>query len=324
MIALLAALLVATAAAATPITEIHYVMGTYLRIVADAQARPAMRACFTEARRLDRVFSRFDPASELNRVNAAAGTKTSVSTDFATLLARSLALGRASGGAFDVTVGPLVALWRQAGATPGSVELAAARRGVGGGRARLRGDRLTLAPDAALDFDGIAKGFAVDACVARLRAAGAGPALVSFGESSLYALGRPAGEEGWELAVRGPGDGKLHGRLRLRDEAASVSATVADDPPAGARIVDPRTGWALREPAVAIAVAPSATDAEAWSKAVLVWGRGGAARAERSGASAAIRLAGGAVEVGPAAARAGTFADRASTPALAAGMGALR
>src|SRR5262249_55444168 len=66
------------------------------------------------------------------------------------------------------------------------------------------GDRVTLAAGARLDFDGIAKGFAVDACVARLRAAGVRRALVSLGESSIYAIGAPAGDSYWRVA-RGRG-----------------------------------------------------------------------------------------------------------------------
>jgi hypothetical protein len=58
----LGAVLLAPWPARGAVTEIHYVMGTYFRITAeDADARPALRRCFTEARRLERVFSRFDP-----------------------------------------------------------------------------------------------------------------------------------------------------------------------------------------------------------------------------------------------------------------------
>ena len=81
---------------AAPITEVHYVMGTYFRITAEGEgSRSAMRRCFSEARRLDAVFSRFDPASELVRVNAGAGEPLRVGPDMRRLLARAQALSAA-------------------------------------------------------------------------------------------------------------------------------------------------------------------------------------------------------------------------------------
>lgn len=270
-----------------PFTEIHWVMGTFLRVTAEGPgARAAARACFDDARRLDRTFSRFDAASELARVHAAAGRPTDVSPDFARLLAASLRLTDATGHAFDVTAGALTALWRDGG-TPAPAARRAARP-RGNAAVRLDGERLHLAPDVRLDFDGIAKGYATDACAARLRAAGVRRALVSFGESSLVAVGAPRGAAAWELDVRGPVPDTLAGTLRLRDAAASVSTTRTGD--RAGRIVDPRTGEAVGRPAVAVVTAASATDAEAFTKALLVWGPGGAMRVERLGATAAVHL----------------------------------
>jgi len=308
VIALAAAAALAAGArpAAAPFTEIHWVMGTFLRVTAEGPgARAAARACFDDARRLDRTFSRFDPASELTRVHAAAGGATDVSRDFAALLATSLRLGAATDHAFDVTAGALTARWRE-GAPPSRAERTAGPQGDAA--VRLDGTRLRLAAGTRLDFDGIAKGWAADACAARLRAAGVRRALVSFGESSLVAIGAPRGAADWELAVRGPVPGTLAGTLRLRDAAASVSATRVDGGPAVGRIVDPRTGDAVRTPAVAIVTAPSATEAEAYSKALLVWGPAGTTRVERLGATAAVHLGIDAVAHGPGAARRAAFA----------------
>ena len=298
-------LLVPSIVRAAPIVELHYVMGTYLRITAPAAARPAMRQCFREARRLEEVFSRFDPTSELTRVNAAAGP-TRVTPDFALLLARSQRLAAATDGAFDVTVGAVTALWRRE-APPSDEELALARGGVGSVHATLDGATLVRAPSTRLDFDGIAKGWAVDACTRLLRAAGVRSALVSFGESSIAALGHPSGAPDWTLGVRGAEPDDRVGRLHLRDLAVSVSATygaTGRQPGRVAHIVDPHTGRPLVDEAVGLVVARSATDAEAWSKALLVWGAGGVARIEALGAA-------GAVYVGPAGIRRGAAAGAA-------------
>jgi thiamine biosynthesis lipoprotein len=284
VLALVVLVSVAGSAAAEPIVELHYVMGTWFRISAEGEdARPAMRRCFQEARRLESVFSRFDPRSELSRVNAAADA-VDVGDDFARLLRRSLDLSLASDGAFDVTVGALTEAWRR-----GDVPDAAVRASVGAAHVTLDGGRVRLDPGSRLDFDGIAKGYAVDACVRLLRDAGVRAALINLGESSVYALGAPRGGSYWQLALRGIHPDEAVGTLRLHDQAASISATFgARGPAAGGvgHVVDPRTGVPLREPAVAVTVARSATDAEAWSKVALLGGRSGLARLERRGVRA--------------------------------------
>ncbi len=306
-------------AAAAPVTQVHYVMGTYLGISAEgAGAEDAMRRCFREARRLESVFSRFDAASELTRVNAGAGTPVRVSRDFARLLTRARALTAATDGAFDVTVGGLTELWRAA-RHPDDAGLVARRAGVGPERVVLRGDHLELAPGTRLDFDGIAKGYAVDACVGILRAAGVGRALVSLGESSVYAVGpRP-----WVLAVRGLDAEEVVAMLSLREEGASISASVggSDSRP---HIVDPHSGRPVLEAAVAVVVAKSATDAEAYSKALVLWGAGGAVGVEHIGARAAIRIARDGPVLGPRAERSGRFVALASPQPLPVAAEALR
>ena len=292
--ALVIAVALATIARAEPVTEVHYVMGTYYRITADGDdVVPVLRGCFQDARRLEQVYSRFDATSELSRVNAAAGAPLLVSEEFASLLRRSLALGAGTGGAFDVTVGALTELWRESETPPAPAAVAAARDRVGATRIRLDGRTLELPPGHRLDFDGIAKGWTVDGCVARLRAAGIRRALVSLGESSVYALGAPAGETAWPLEVRGVEPEEAVGVLRLRDEGLSVSATFGGSGRQGraaGHVVDPRTGEAIAAPAVASVVSASATDAEAWSKALLLWGAAGVDRIEGLGALGAVHV----------------------------------
>jgi thiamine biosynthesis lipoprotein len=284
---LLAIVLLSSTASAS--TQVHYVMGTFLRVVVDEDAPPAVfDECFARARALDRTFSRFDPKSELVRLNAAAGGP--ASAEFRRVLDRALELARATHGSFDPSVGAVTALWR-APEPPAAAAIAAARRTVG--RVGADGERVTLGVGTVLDFDGFAKGVAVDACVDSLRAAGVTRALVSFGESSLYGLGAPRGADAWTLDVRGPDPAVAVGRLKLRDRGAAVSAVFgAAGRGAGRRahVVDPRTGRPLRDDAASVIVASSATDAEAWAKAVLVAGPGGVRDAETRGDVEAARL----------------------------------
>jgi len=269
--------LVAHPAAAMRVTEVHYVMGTYFTITVDhadpVGARAAARRCFTEARRLEAVFSRFDSASELSQLNARSAESTPVSADMQALLRRAIGLQAATAGAFDPTVGGLTALWRNATVWPTARQVAAARPP---GALRFDGATLLGRPDVSIDLDGIAKGWAVDVCVRELRAAGVTRAFLSLGESSLYAIGAPADAAAWPVAVRALDGAHVLGTLRLRDQAVSVSSVFGHEHRIGARrvghIVDPRSGLPLSAPATAVVVAGSATDAEAFSKALLIAG----------------------------------------------------
>jgi thiamine biosynthesis lipoprotein len=283
----LAGVLVLIASSAGTMTQVHYVMGTMLRVDVDEDVPAAVLGpCFAAARNLDRTFSRFDPSSELVRVNAAGGG--AASEPLRRAIGQAAVLTHATGGVFDVSVGALTALWR-APTTPGRAAIVSARRTVG--KVAVAGERVVLGSGTQLDFDGFAKGLAVDACVAALRDAGVARALVTFGESSLYALGTPHDAAAWALRVRGVDPGEAIARLELRDEAAAVSAVYGG---AGRRtraqrgqLVDPRTGTCLVENAVGVVVATSAAAAEAYAKMAVV---DGARATEAAGAVAAARI----------------------------------
>ena len=94
-------------------------MGTLVRITVYAPgeqaARDAFRAAFDRIRNLDRILSDYRPDSELNQITkAAAGRAVRVSEDLFAVLAASQDLAEATGGAFDITQGPVVRLWREA------------------------------------------------------------------------------------------------------------------------------------------------------------------------------------------------------------------
>lgn len=259
-------------------------MGTVLEIELvgpDAGALAAsMDRLFAEARRLDALLSHWDPASELGRLNVAAGSgPRAVAPELADLLGRAQALARLTRGSFDVTVGPLVALWRDAaerGVLPSRGALLRARERVGAERIELRADgRVSLRDGTRVDLGGVAKGYALDRMLALLDPAEVGAALLSFGQSSVWAVGAPPDASGWRLLARAPGGG-FAGVMTLKDRALSVSASFgAVHEIAGRRlghVLDPRSGVPLERASEALVVAPDATLAEALSKAVLVLG----------------------------------------------------
>lgn len=274
------------------VTAGRMAMGTVLEIslvAGDApRAAAALEKLFALAAHLDRLLTTYEPESPLNRLSAAAGQgPQAVDPALAGILAESLAYARRTGGAFDVSVGPLVDLWREAARRdrpPDDAELAQALARVGSDKIRVEGTRVELAsPGMRLDLGAIAKGWALDRMREILAQEGVGDALVNFGQSSILALGRPADAPAWTMALRG-GGGELAGVLELRDRAFSVSGSLGQWSEIGGRryghVIDPRSGLALTRNRQAAVVAPSASQAEAWSTALVVLGPEGLALLE--------------------------------------------
>jgi thiamine biosynthesis lipoprotein len=279
-------LLAAIGCANAEISSGRYAMGTVLELTlagADEAALARARdAALGEVERIEARLSTWRPESDVSRLNRAAGQgAVAIAPEAADLLARCVDLSRAMHGSFDVTVGPLVSLWQEAaarGELPDPEALAAARARVGPDRLAVRRDAqdasAELASGAAIDLGGVAKGYALDRVREHLDPA-VDAALLSFGQSSAWAIGHPRGADGWRLLARGP-DGGFAGVLTLRDRALSVSGSHGQSSEISGRryghVIDPRSGQPLTRSRQALVVATDATLAEALSKALLVLG----------------------------------------------------
>ncbi len=284
---LLAALLAASAGAGPPVlaSDGRYAMGTVLEVtlvVGDASAaREPLARLFGLAARLDDMLSRQRATSELNRLNAAAGSGPApVALELWEVLVAAADGCRMTHGAFDVTVAPLVALWTEAARRdrpPAPYEVARARSFSGCNALRLPvpGTAELAHAGTSVDLGGIAKGFALDRMRRLLREDGIERALLSFGQSSVWALGAPPGAEGWRLLVRGVAD-EFAGIVSLRDQAFSISGSLGQWSEIGGvrygHVIDQRSGMALARGRQAAVVAATATRAEVLSTALVVLG----------------------------------------------------
>ena len=241
-----------------------------------------------ELARLEAIYSRHDAHSELSRLNlrlaeaAPTGTEFRIGEELEGVLAESIGVWRGTGGAFDVTVGPLVELWQRSaeqGRWPELERLREAKGRVGSDRIRLPGSgRLEVsARPTRIDLDAVAKGAALDHVGAALkRVLPEAAALLSFGQSSILAIGDPEGE-GWRLVVQSsdPSGGEL-ATLLLRDRAVSVSSSLGSvSEIAGqtvSHVIDPRTGSTVEGTVEAVVIADRATRADGWSTGLLVLG----------------------------------------------------
>jgi thiamine biosynthesis lipoprotein len=230
-------------------------------------------------------MSDYDDQSELRRLclTAGSGRPQAVSDDLWKVLVHAQAVSAQSEGALDVTVGPVVRLWRRARRQrelPPPDAIAAARALVGYQLLRLDPKRQTvelLKPDMRLDLGGIAKGYAMDEAYAVLRRLGITRALVEAGGDMR--LGDPPPERtGWHIAVMPLDDphGRPESYLVLSRVAVSTSGDAMQFVEIGGRryshIVDPRTGAALTDHGRVMVVAPNGLTSDALTKVLSVLG----------------------------------------------------
>ncbi|MGE0886453.1 MAG: FAD:protein FMN transferase [Blastocatellales bacterium] len=224
----------------------------------ESKLAQAVNAAFDEVDRIDDLMSHYKPDSSLSKLNRDAGNRAvKVEPELFDFIAECLRYSRESDGAFDITVGPLLKTWgffRGEGRMPKSKELAEARRKVGWRHVILNEKEKTIRFDRAdieLDLGGIAKGYAVDKAVEILRQNGIERALVNACGSTLYGLGAPPGEEGWEVKLRDPvSSQKTAMTVLLKNRALSVSGSYEKffelDGKRYSHIFDPRTGWPVQ------------------------------------------------------------------------------
>jgi thiamine biosynthesis lipoprotein len=249
-----------------------------------SRLRAAGESALAEVERLEARLSLYRPASEIARVNAlAAREPVRVSPSVMGLLQHARQLQAESGGAFDITVAPLVRCWgfmHGAGRVPDPAEIEEARARAGMPHVILDEENYSVRFDqegVMIDLGAIGKGYAIDCAADTLREAGVTSALLHGGTSTVYGIGAPPDADGWKIAIAPPPDQPpRQTTVILRDNALSVSAVWGRSFEAGGRkfghVIDPRTGWPVNNAVLAAVLLPSATETDALSTALLVMG----------------------------------------------------
>jgi len=245
-------------------------------------------------------MSTWESGSDISRYNRAeAGSRHVLPASFAHVLDVALEVAAASHGAFDPTVGPMVALWGFGAARgplriPGDDERAAVAARVGWQRLHWDAEGRSLLQPGGLELDlsGIAKGHGVDAVAAYLRHAGIDAALVEVG-GELYGYGDKPDGQPWRVLVESAPEedaaADLPPRvLALREQAVATSGDrwhhFEVDAQRYSHTFDPRAGQPVPGAAAAVTVvADQAARADAWATAMTVLG-------EREGLALATRL----------------------------------
>jgi thiamine biosynthesis lipoprotein len=262
------------------------ILGTFVTISAcgsdRAQLDHAILEAFAEIRRIDGLMSLHRSDSELSKVNAlAAREPVSVSSDLFRVLVAAQEVAARTEGAFDITIRPLADLWGfiwKEYRLPTEVELRRILPSVDYRLVHLdSNDRSVrfLAQGVSLDLGGIAKGFAVDCAIEKLRSLGVTNAMVKAG-GDLRVIGAPPGERGWEVQLEDPGKRGRRIAIPLRDAALSTSGNYENYFIVQGRryshILDPRTGFPVQGIAACTVIRETCMESDAWATASFVYG----------------------------------------------------
>jgi thiamine biosynthesis lipoprotein len=280
-------------------TAVH--MGVPVRIVlhapTDDLARTAAGEAFARIAELDDKMSDYRPRSEVRMLTARPGEWQRVSRDLLDVLIRAQDVSRWASGAFDVTIGPLVQLWRASKATgrlPDAGELTEARSRVGAALLEVDSTRSRVrvwVRGMQLDLGGIAKGYILQEALRVLRTFGTPAALVEAG-GDVVVGDAPPGQDGWSVFVAGADTAVLHRARALRNAAVATSGGSEQFVEIGgvrySHVVDPRTGLGVTERHVVTVIADDAALADAAATALSVLGPAKAAYFRRQFPAAMI------------------------------------
>jgi thiamine biosynthesis lipoprotein len=257
-------------------------MGTKVRVVFYAaspeQARQGRTAVFAVMKEVDDLMSDYKPDSEISRLSRSAGTGPQVlSQPLFDVLKASLWTAELSEGAFDITMGPLIRLWRRSRKdlklpTPEEIREA---------KALVDYRKLLLDPakrsaslatkGMLLDVGGIAKGYACDRGIEALKAVGIRNAMVDTG-GGMAISDPPPGKPGWRIGMLGD-DSKV---LLLSNCGVSTSGDTEQFVEIGgvrySHIIDPATGLGLSNQAMATVIAPTGLISDALDTPICILG----------------------------------------------------
>jgi len=272
------------------------VMGTLARFsfyASEAEAEKAGAAAKAAFDRVAAACNRHDPASELARLNREAARRPFVcSEELWTVLQHARRAHRLSGGAFDVTIDPLMRCWgfyrKHGGEPPDAKAIAAARELVGLDRVRFDDAKRTVfftRPGMAIDLGGIAKGYAADLAAAAAVRCGVRRGVIDLGGNLRFLPEPPPGAIVYSVAIRRPdGSGGMAAGLFTASPGSAVSTSGSYERYIlyrGKRmghLIDPATGLPGERRGSVTACAPDAVTADWLSSAVFL--RGGTLAAE--------------------------------------------
>ena len=225
-------------------------------------ARRVADAASAEAWRIEDKFSRYLPGNIVDRINRAGGEAVKVDDETARLIDFAATLHEVSAGKFDITSGILREVWTFDGSdrVPVAKDVAAILERVGWSKVRWDNPLLTLGPGMQIDLGGIAKEYAVDRTASLIAAQSDEACLVNFG-GDLAALKAPLQSGAWQVGIEALNAERQVAQKRIRLEHGGLATSgdarrfLLKDGIRYSHILDPTTGWPVRNAPRSITVA---------------------------------------------------------------------
>jgi len=284
-------------------------MGTTFKITfyapGDSIAKAASERAFQHTDELNSILSDYEPASNLNRLSEQSGSPEffQVDSTLFRVISKAQAVAGETGGAFDITVGPFVKLWRnirraETPELPSDRQLRRIRKRVGFWHLKIDSSSTAIAltrPRMQLDLGGIAKGYTADQILQVLQNFGIRSALIDAG-GDIRLGDPPPGKESWKIRIPGHAE-KGQRRWITLGLANCAIATSGDlfqyvriDGERYSHIINPRTGLGLTDQLMVTIVAPNGITADSYASAASVMGTADAVSFIESKPDFALRI----------------------------------
>ncbi len=287
LLAIIVVLIVRSHVGMQKISRTEFLMDTIVDGIVHAKDRRSgeevLNLAYREMARLEGLLDRHTADSEVTAINQAAGKNAlTVSDETLDVIEKSLQVAADTGGAFDITIAPLLTLWSFGTAdvrVPSAEEIAETRKLVDYRQVQVNNSNSTVfltTEGAELDLGGIAKGYIVDRAVELLLSHGITSAYLDAG-GDIRVIGSKPDGSAWRIGVRHPRDRRdIIAVVELRDRAIVTSGDyerffVADDVRYH-HIIDPETGRPARGLTSVTVAAPDAFTADAYSTALFILG----------------------------------------------------
>lgn len=267
--------------------ETRTMMGTTVNVdvCLDTSDKTAVGKAYREVwDRLEDIAWRmnvFDERSDVAKINRAGTQPVEVPEDTHYVLQKSIDYNRLTLGAFDITVWPLIQLWKRGGrenVLPTTAQLQEVRGVIGSDKIQLLSDgRVRLTNEGAkIDLGGIAAGYAIDEAVKIFHKNGIRNFFIDI-SGDIYVGGRNCEGNLWRIGIRDPRDlSQIIDIVSLSDMAIATSGNYEQyyeiHNERWSHIMNPITGYPQKDVVSATMIAPSALETDAWSTALCVLG----------------------------------------------------
>ena len=253
-------------------------MGTIVEVT--SPDKRAAGIVFSEIKRIEDLLSKYKEDSEVSKLNKLGKSVASPETFF--IVKKAKEFSTLSSGAFDVTVAPLVDLWgftNRNFTVPADEKIKNILNLIGSDKILLHNSDNVIEfkfSGMKIDLGAIAKGYALDCAVKKLKEKGIKSCLINAG-GQVYCLGKRFGRP-WRVAIRDPRGKGVGSLLELADQSVATSGDYEQyfmkNNKRYGHILDPKTGYPADSGVIAVTViAPDGLTADALSTAIFVLGK---------------------------------------------------